>query len=209
MRYIYIAFIRAHTALAAAGRLFTGFEYTHCAVCTDSAFNEFLTFSRRRHYLPFDAGFMRETRGCYAFGGHRKSKARIYRIPVTGENYERVMDFINNCESGDYVFNLLSMVTSPLLHGVGIDGAHNCVSFCARAAELAGVTLARPCCKYDLVTLDRALSHYPFREGQLIKHREDAPAGYMDMPSVGEYFSAARSLLSALAECMKRGVKWR
>ena len=60
MKYIYIVLIKAHTGLGSIARRITGYEYTHTAVCLNDRFDDFISYSRRRHYLPFDAGFTHE-----------------------------------------------------------------------------------------------------------------------------------------------------
>lgn len=208
MRYIYIALIKAHTVLGAVGRRLTGFEYTHSAVCIDDSFNEFITFSRRRHYLPFDAGFMRENRSCYAFGRHKKFKAKIYRIPVTSEQFEKITRYITACENDGYVFNLISMATMPLLHGIHIYKARNCMSFCAEIANLAGAALSRPFYKYSISGLDRALCKYPCFEGYLKRHNEKYPDKYMQLPTLREYVKYAAGIFGELANRIsKYGIK--
>lgn len=208
MKYIYIALIKAHTGLGTVGRLVTGFEYTHAAVCLDNSFNEFITFSRRRHYLPFDAGFMRETRGCYAFGRHKSFKAKIYRIPVTDTRLAAVTRYIDECERGGCVFNLLSMATMPLLHGLEIYKAENCMSFCAEIARLAGVRLTKPCYKYNIPELDRLLGAYPCYEGMLKKNAADQPRNYMAFPAPAEFAKAAAGLAAELAgRILRHGIK--
>lgn len=199
MKYIYIALIKAHTGLGAVGRQVTGFEYTHSAVCLDGSFTEFITFSRRRHYLPFDAGFMRETRSCYAFGRHKNFKAKIYRIPVNQEQLADIYRYIRTCGEDGYVFDLISMATMPLLHGIRIYKARNCMSFCAEIAELAGVRLAKPFYKYSISGLDKALRTYPCFEGYIKKRREDHPDKYMKIPTPWEYLQKAAELPAELA----------
>ena len=57
--FIYIVLVKAHTGLGKVSRVLSGgYEYSHIAVCKDDRFEDFITFSRRRHYAPFDAGFM-------------------------------------------------------------------------------------------------------------------------------------------------------
>ncbi|MDE6594237.1 MAG: hypothetical protein K2K57_14390 [Oscillospiraceae bacterium] len=204
MKCIYIALIKAHTGLGAVGRQITGFEYTHAAVCLDDTFTEFITFSRRRHYLPFDAGFMRETRSCYAFGKHKSFKAKIYRIPVNSEQLAEISRYIRTCENDGYIFNLISMATMPLLHGTHIYKARNCMSFCAEIAELAGVRLTKPFYKYSISGLDKALCKCTCFEGYIKKHCEDYPDKYMKIPTPWEYAQKAAELLTELARRIRK-----
>ncbi len=166
--FIYIVLVKAHTGLGKVSRVLSGgYEYSHIAVCKDDRFEDFITFSRRRHYAPFDAGFMHETRGCYCFGAHDRVKLRIFRLPVDLRGKRRVYHFLRHVErqQDQYLFNLYSMVTMPVLHGFVIDGAHNCMSFVGKVVELSGaVRLERPYYQYDIRALDTLLAPYLYTE---------------------------------------------
>ena len=120
--YIYIVLVKAHTGLGKVSRVLSGgYEYSHIAVCRDDRFEDFITFSRRRHYAPFDAGFMHETRSCYCFGVHDRIKLKIFRLPVDLRARRKIDHFLKQVERQQdrYLFNLYSMVTMPFLHGAG------------------------------------------------------------------------------------------
>ena len=51
MKNIYIVLIKAHTGLGKLAKTITKYDYTHIAVCFDNKLTEFITYSRRRHYL--------------------------------------------------------------------------------------------------------------------------------------------------------------
>ncbi len=139
--FIYIVLVKAHTGLGKVSRVLSGgYEYSHIAVCKDDRFEDFITFSRRRHYAPFDAGFMHETRGCYCFGTHDRVKLKVFRLPIDLRAKREVYHFLRHVErqQDKYLFNLYSMVTMPVLHGFVIDGAHNCMSFVGKVVELSG-----------------------------------------------------------------------
>ena len=70
MKRIYICLVAAHTGLGQCVRRFSDYPYTHIAVSLDASLTDFVTYSRRRHSLPLDAGFMHEYRDYYAFGAH-------------------------------------------------------------------------------------------------------------------------------------------
>ncbi len=118
--FIYIVLVKAHTGLGKVSRVLSGgYEYSHIAVCKDDRFEDFITFSRRRHYAPFDAGFMHETRGCYCFGTHDRVKLKVFRLPIDLRAKREVYHFLRHVErqQDKYLFNLYSMVTMPVLHG--------------------------------------------------------------------------------------------
>lgn len=160
-RTVGIALVRANTGLAGTARLLTGYEYTHCAVCLDDTWEEFLTFSRRRHYAPFDAGFTREKRNSYAYGKNRNVKLKLFRIPVSEEQYGEAARFISETERQDPPFDIWGMVTMPLLHGIAHPGVKNCMSFTAEVIALCGIPLDRPACRYSIRDIDALLKGIP------------------------------------------------
>ncbi len=181
MKQIYIVLIRAHTGLARMARLATGYPYTHIAVSLDSSLTNFITYSRRIHNLPACAGFMHEKRDYYAFGKYQCFGAKVFRLPVEDAQYRRILSFIRQCETDkEQLFNLLSMVTMPVLHGFPIYKAHNCMSFTARILALSGLfSMDRPDYRYDIRDMDRLMQSYCIYEGRL--RRMDSPgyAAYM------------------------------
>ncbi len=164
MKYIYIVLIQAHTGLGRFARKLTHYNYTHIAVCTDRHLTDFITYSRRRHYLPLDAGFMHEYRDYYAFGDHQKVRVKVFRLPVRNANYADILRFISQCETDEsQMFNLFSMMTMPLLHGFRIYKSHNCMSFTARVIALSGaVNMDKPYYRYSIKEMDALLQKYAF-----------------------------------------------
>ena len=140
MKDIYIVLIKAHTGLGGAARWLTGYPYTHIAVSLDGSLRDFISFSRRYHNFPFEAGFTHEYRDFYAFGDHADFGAKVFKLKVGEQAYRKILAFIDERENGGYLFNLFSMATMPLLHGFCIAGAENCMSFTAQIIELSGVT---------------------------------------------------------------------
>ena len=180
MKKLYIVLIKAHTGLGAAARRITGYPYTHIAVSLDRSMTDFISFSRKYHYFPFEAGITHEYRHYYAFGRHRSFRAKIFGLPVSDESFRAVEDYIRSCENdGEMLFNLFSMATMPLIGGFRIPHAENCMSFTARCAELSGcISLSRPYWRYSIKDIDELLSEYLLFEGS-IKRSEAPDDGYM------------------------------
>lgn len=204
MKHIYIVLIKAHTGLGQAARMFTHYDYTHIAVCTDKSLTDFLTYSRKRHYLPFDAGFMHEYRDYYAFGQYRRFKAKVFKIPVGDKCYEDIMRFIAQCENDDkQMFNLFSMITMPILHGFRIYKAHNCMSFTAKVIELSSVVkMNKPYYKYSIKDMDKLLSEYVFYEGYLRRIPSPDYPKYMKRPAFSERMQVALYMIFELTRRM-------
>lgn len=204
MKYIYIVLIKAHTGLGSLARVITKYDYTHIAVCANRKLDDFITYSRRRHYLPFDAGFMHEKRDFYSFGKHEKTKIKVFRIPVEEKNLNRIRFFISECENDrTQMFNLFSMITMPVIHGFMIPGTNNCMTFVSKIAELSGqVRVDKPFYRYNIKELDELLSEYFYFEGMLKRKDSEEYAEYMKKPSAAEYIRYGTKTVFTLAERM-------
>lgn len=206
---IYIVLVKAHTGLGSIARVLSGgYEYSHIAVCKENTFEDFITFSRRRHYAPFDAGFMHETRDCYCFGTHERVKLKIFRLPIDLRGKRRVYRFLRDVERQQehYLFNLYSMVTMPLLHGFRIDGAYNCMSFVGKVVDLSGaVCLKRPYYRYDIRELDALLEPYLYTERWFSAQNTRVTPGYMDQVPLRENVRLFLRLNRNLLYRMMRG----
>lgn len=181
MRYIYVVLIKAHTGLGQFARLLTGYEYTHIAVCKSKHLDDFVTFSRKYHYLPLDAGFMHEYRDYYAFGHHGSVKVKVFRLPIkSAESYNRINRFISDCEhDSELMFNLFSMMTMRLIHGFEIYKAYNCMSFVSTIIQLSDtVKMDKPYYRYSISDIDALLQEFVCFEGFLAKKSS---------PDYGEY----------------------
>lgn len=172
---IYIVLVKAHTGLGKFVRKITKYEYTHIAVSLDDNFNKFYTFSRKNHYTPFDSGYMIETLDCYAYGKHENIKLKIFKIPV--EDIKEIESYINSISKDkEYIFNLYSMITMPLLNGFRIYKSHNCMSFTSKIIELSNkVKLTKPYYKYSIKEIDNLLSKYLYKEDIFTKDKIDNP----------------------------------
>lgn len=169
--YIYIVLVKAMTGLGKFARKFSKYEYTHIAICLNDEIDDFITFSRRKHYAPFDSGFMHETIDCYAFGNIDKIKLKIFKVPVTLKSKEKIVKYITKIENDqDYIFNLYSMITMSIFHGIRIYKALNCMSFVGKIIELSGsVTMNKEYYKYNIKELDKLLSDYKYKEDYFYK----------------------------------------
>ena len=182
--YVYIVLIKALTGLGKFSRKLNHYEYTHIAVCFEDTLSDFVTFSRKRHYSPFDAGFMHEKREHYAFGNNDRVKVKIFRLPVSKDKKIRIERYVQKIEKDqEYIFNLYAMLTMPILHGIKIYKAHNCMSFVGKVIELShSVQMQKKYYKYDIKEIDELLDGFLWKECYLQKNQEDHE--YMDRVGV-------------------------
>lgn len=168
---VYIVLVKAHTGLGKFARFFSKYEYTHIAVCLNDELNDFITFSRKKHYSPFDSGFMHEYIDYYAFGKNDRVKLKIFKIPVNNENYKKIELYIKKIENDkDYIFNIYSMATMSIFHGFKIYKAHNCMSFVSRIVSLSNVVkMNKKYYRYNIKELDRLLEEYKYEEKEFVR----------------------------------------
>ncbi len=204
MKHIYIVLIKAHTGLGKFARMFSKYDYTHIAVSLDSSLTDFVTYSRRRHYLPLDAGFMHEYRDYYAFGRHSKVKVKVFDLPVEEHCYEDVLRFISSCEGDEeQKFNLFSMATMSIFHGFRIYKAHNCMSFCGRVIQLTGViSMEKPYYKYSIQEMDALLEKNFYFEGMLKRKSSPDYDNYMKRGSIWELIRTGSNTIFTLIKRM-------
>jgi hypothetical protein len=164
--YIYVVLVKALTGLGKIARLTSKYEYTHIAVCLDEKLDKFHTFSRKKHYSPFDCGYMIETLDCYAFGKNKKVKLKLFKIPVSSKNKKEIEKYIKNISNDSkYIFNFFSMITMSIFHGFKIYKSHNCMSFVSKIIELTNtVKMSKPYYKYNIKELDELLNDYLYNE---------------------------------------------
>lgn len=174
--YFYIVLVKSLTGLGKFARLTSKYDYTHIAVCLDEKFDKFYTFSRRKHYSPFDCGYMIETLDCYAFGKNKDVKLKIFKVPVSKENKEKIEKYIEKISKDSrYIFNFYSMITMPIFHGFKIYKAHNCMSFVSKIIELSDTAnMSKPYYKYNIKEIDELLTEYLYKEDFFEKKKIEA-----------------------------------
>lgn len=204
MKHIYIVLIKAHTGLGRFARMVTGYDYTHIAVSLQKELMDFVTYSRKRHFMPLYAGFMHEYRDYYAFGKNKNVKVKVFRLPVEDHCHERILEFISQCENDEeQMFNLFSMMTMPLFHGFRIYKAHNCMSFTAKVLKLSGaVEMDRPYYKYSIKDMDGLLHEYTVFQGNLKRMESPEYGKYMEKPLLSEVFKTGADTIFSLTKRM-------
>ena len=201
MKDIYIVLIKAHTGLGGAARWLTGYPYTHIAVSLDGSLRDFISFSRRYHYFPFEAGFTHEYRDYYAFGKHKDYSVKVFRLPVEAAAYSDILSFIDDREKGNYLFNLYSMATMPVLGGFRIANAENCMSFTAQIIGLSRcVKLTKPYWRYSIKDMDELLTNLQYFQGKICKRPQDNHSEYMQALCIKRYLTGMIGLLVPLTK---------
>lgn len=171
MHNIYIYLFKEETVVGKVARKLLKYPYTHIAFTLNH--EDFITFSRRKHYDPFNSGFMIEKRDHYTFGNNKEIGARYYSVPLSDEALIKINNYMMEV-SGD-CFNLYGMLLSPI-GGIEIPGANNCMTFVAKVLELSNIKLLKyPYYKNSISDIEEALKRggYISKDIVIKKNKED------------------------------------
>ena len=170
MRNVYVILPKAETLVSKIAGVVTKYPYSHVTICLDDRLEVFYSFSRLRHNAPLISGFAKEYRSHLASREHVKLKCKIFKIPVSEEDYHRVRNFIaNTSRDRTLLFNYLSMATMQLTGGFEVCRTMNCLSFAGLALEhISSLNLPAPAHRMFPEDFDRWLSRdYFFFEGRM------------------------------------------
>ena len=129
----------------------------------------------------FDGGYITKSFGKitdYNLMTAKGNKGYLDVIELTAESRELEFE-----QDEEYMFNLFSMLTMPILHGFSIYKAHNCMSFISMIlTKIHGIYLEKPYYKYMPSELNEVLKEYVWFEGWLKKKEESVTAKADSIP---------------------------
>lgn len=165
-KYVYIAFISTNTTIGKIIRKLTGWKYSHVSVSLDPNLIEYHAFARKNNVSAFDAGYNLDYKSNYTSKLDLPVHAVYYKIPVTKEEYLKISKFIEEIANDrEYIFNLLSMVTTTILHGFEIYKSYNCITFTSIILTyIKKVKLSKKYYKYDLNELENDVKDFYYKE---------------------------------------------
>ncbi|MBR2491057.1 MAG: hypothetical protein IKB65_06210 [Ruminiclostridium sp.] len=133
-------------------------QYNHASVALDDGLEEVYAFARPNRYDLLSGRLVRERRDRFTMGNGRPVPVAVYRIPVTQVQAHWVRATVRTmAEDPEYLYNLFSVLTYPVLKGFSVWKAYSCVEFAAfllRSLGLLGEE--KPLCSYrpdDLASL--------------------------------------------------------
>ncbi len=112
MRKVYIVLTDTGTILSRLIKIYTRDEFAHASLAFDIDLNEMYSFGRLRPYNPFIGGFVHENVKWGTFHRFRKTKAAVYALMVTDEQYLKMKTIVEHIKQHhhDYKFNMLGLV---------------------------------------------------------------------------------------------------
>lgn len=130
--YIYVLLTQTPTKFGALVRNVTKTEYNHASIAFDESLQQIYSFGRIFHHAPVIAGIVREYIERFTLLSSDYVKIRIIRVPVSTESYQTGLALIREIEEDrKYFYNLLSVLSYPLLRGFYTHKAFSCAEFTA------------------------------------------------------------------------------
>ena len=176
MKKVYIVLTHTGTILSRVIRKYTKNEFTHVSIALDQDLKRMYSFGRLNPYNPFWGGFVHESIHYGTFKRFKNTKARIYSLEVTDEQYNNlkyVIEYIK-INKKSYNFNILG------LFGVAFKIRRN-KKFYFYCAEFVKYVLEQAKIEVDLPALIKPedfkmLNHAEIRyQGKLKDYNKDVP----------------------------------
>ena len=111
MRKVYIILTYTGTILSRVIRLYTHNEYAHVSIALDEDLKQMYSFGRINPYIAFIGGFVHESPKWGTFKRFKDTKALIYKLEVTDEQYDIISGKIQKMgeEKSIYSFNVIGL----------------------------------------------------------------------------------------------------
>lgn len=153
---IYIMISRTGTKFAKSIRKFGKQQFNHSSISLDADLRRTYGFARPQHNAVLMGRLVRESLERYTLNSDEPVEIAVFKIPVTEEEYDWVKkELALRLNNGEYMYNLLSVLTYPVIKGYSIENMYTCIEFVAYILKKLGYLLDKPACKYtpdDLLT---------------------------------------------------------
>lgn len=131
MKKIYIVLTYTGTILSKLVKMYTRREFSHVSIALDEDLEQMYSFGRLNPYNPFIGGFVQEGIDRGTFKRFKKTKTRIYSLQVQDEQYEKIVEVINDIKNNkfDYKFNVLGLIGVVIHFKVKKEKCFYCAEF--------------------------------------------------------------------------------
>lgn len=168
MHYIYLILTRTNSKFGKIIRYITKNKYNHLALSIKDDFSEIYTFARYKYNSPLCGGIVKEDINRYTLKKNVYIETRIYKIPITKQQYNKVKQLIHHIEQDvEYTYNLYSALTYPLFKGFHIYKTYTCVEFVATIMDKIGFKTSKNPWQYTPQEYGYLYEKYLFYKGDL------------------------------------------
>ena len=144
-KYVYVILTRTPTKFAGLIRKIMRKKYNHASISFSDDFKDVYTMGRYRHTTPIIAGPIKEHSERLSLRREKSIPCVIYKVPVSLEQYKNGMEAVNQIMQNreQYLYNLYSVLSYPLLRGFSTYKAFSCSEFVAYLLKEMNINLKR------------------------------------------------------------------
>lgn len=143
---IYIVLTYTGTVLSKIIKYYTTAEYSHVSIALDKELEEIYSFGRLNPYNPFIGGFVKEGIERGTFKRFKNTKALVYAVPVTEEQYEIIENTIKHFKANkdEYKFNVVGLFAIGLNIRYTKENSFYCAEFVKHVIDKANLEFELP-----------------------------------------------------------------
>lgn len=146
MKRIYIVLTHTGTLLSKVIKMYTKDEFSHVSIALDIELKQMYSFGRVNPYNPIIGGFVHEYINKGTFKRFFKTKASIYSLEITNEQYQDIRniirEFVNNKEK--YKFNILGLFAAGFHKKISSEKSFYCAEFVKYVMDKAQIKIKLP-----------------------------------------------------------------
>ena len=146
MKNIYLVLTYTGTIPSRVIKSFTKDEFSHISISLDIDLKKMYSFARIRKYNFFIAGFLHEKIDEGTFKRFKNTKAKVYRLEITDEQYSIIENTINEIleNKEKYKFNILGLCAVSIHKKVKREYYFYCAEFVKYVMENALINTDLP-----------------------------------------------------------------
>lgn len=144
MKKIYIVLTHTGTTLSKIIKNYTKDEFSHVSIALDKQLKEMYSFGRMHPYNPFWGGFVHEDIDRGTFKRFHQTKAKVYSLEITEEQYKKVEENIRKIQEENYGFNIIGLFAVGFHKKIKINHTFYCAEFVKEVMEKASIETNLP-----------------------------------------------------------------
>ena len=146
MKKVYIILTHTGTIVSRIIKCYTGHEFSHVSISLDEELTKMYSFGRLNPYNTFIGGFVNEKIDSGTFKRFKKTKAAVYSLVVTDEQYEKMEQAVLKVqeEKDKYTFNILGLVYAAFNKKRDKEYCFYCAEFVKYVLEYGEIDLGLP-----------------------------------------------------------------
>ena len=146
MKKIYIVLTHTGTILSKVIKEFTKDKFSHVSIALDIELKEMYSFGRLNPYNPFWGGFVHEYIDKGTFKRFYKTRAKVYSLDVTEEQYKLIKSNIEQIQNNkeNYKFNIIGLFAAGFHKKIGKEKSFYCAEFVKYVMEKSDIKIDLP-----------------------------------------------------------------